>query len=93
MKHPEELINQLMTQTITKQDEIIVGIMKECGLTDIPMTDIVRQIASNGVETWSYKKKAFARMFPFEYKQVTDGASTRLIITQTIDKLGFVLEA
>lgn len=88
---PEKIIHDLMTQAVEKQDGVIVQIMKDCGIVDVPMKDIVRHISGNGVETWSYKDKAFARMFPFEFRQVTDGRTIKLIATQRIERLGYVV--
>lgn len=86
----EKLITDLGNGAMKQQDIIILGIMTECGLDGINMKDIIRKISANGAETWYYKDKAFARMFPFEFTQLTDGTTTKLIATQRIEKLAFV---
>ncbi|MER2512415.1 MAG: hypothetical protein ABTQ25_08360 [Nitrosomonas ureae] len=86
----EKLITDLGNGAMRQQDIIILTIMTECGLEGINMKDIIRKIGANGQEDWYYKDKAFLSMYPFEFKQVTDGRTTKLIATQRIEKLAFV---
>lgn len=92
-QNKEKILDDLVKMSIAKQDEVIIGIMRESGIEGVDMRHIVRHIGASGTEDWKYKNKTFARVFPFKASQVTDGKTVKVILTQTIEKINFLLEA
>lgn len=69
-----KIIPNLCKDIVSKQDRIILEVMKIKGITDVDFSKITREIHSlSGKEKWLYNGAPFIEIHPFEYTEIVLG--------------------